>query len=73
MIGPVSHDPQRLKDELLRTSSPVVFDVETTGLNVRSDRVLSFGFRIRLGNRVTNHILFTRRCTATMYRTIQIH
>ena len=64
MIGPVSHDPQQLKDELLRTSSPVVFDVETTGLNVRSDRVLSFGFRIRLGNRVTNHILFTRRCTA---------
>ena len=65
MIGPVSHDPQQLKDELLCTSSPVVFDVETTGLNVRSDRVLSYGFRIQLGSRTTNHILFTERCSTT--------
>lgn len=65
MIGPVSHNPQRLRYELLRTPSPVFFDTETTGLNVRSDRVLSYGFRIRLDSQTTNHILFTERCTTT--------
>lgn len=65
MIGPVSHDPQRLKEELLRTFSPVIFDTETTGLNVRSDRALSYGFRVHVDGRTTNHILFTQRCTTT--------
>lgn len=65
MIGRVSHSPQQLHRELLRTSEPVIFDVETTGLNVRSNRILSYGFRVRNDNSVTNFVIFTERCSTT--------
>ena len=58
MIGPINHSPQDLRNGLLRATSPIPFDTETTGLNVRSDRILSLGFRIH----GVNHILFTERC-----------
>jgi len=59
MIGPVFHDSRKLRDELLRASSPVVFDTETTGKDARRARVLSYGFRID----GVNHVLFTPRCS----------
>jgi len=57
VIGPIRHDPQRLKDELLRTTSPVFVDTETTGVQ-RHDQLLSVGIRID----GTNHLLFSERC-----------
>lgn len=62
MIGPVFHSPARLRAGLLSTTRPVVFDVETTGLNVFQDRVLSFGFRLHTDDGYENHVLFTGRC-----------
>lgn len=62
MIGSVSHCPQQLNFELLRTSYPVIFDCETTGLDVLSDHILSYGFRIRTGETIRNYIIFTNHC-----------
>lgn len=65
MIGAVSHSPQQLYNELLRTPKPVILDVETTGLNVRSDRVLSYGLRVYNDSKPTNFVIFTKRCSDT--------
>src|SRR5438067_190048 len=67
MIGPISHDPRRLRDELARTTSPVVFDTETTGV-ARHSRLLSAGFRI---DGVT-HILFHGRCPAATLKPFRL-
>jgi DNA polymerase I-like protein with 3'-5' exonuclease and polymerase domains len=63
VIGPVFHDLARLRAGLLSTERPVVLDVETTGLDVLRDRILSYGFRLSVNHRYENHILFTSCCT----------
>lgn len=62
MIGPISHYPQQLRQALLRASL-VVLDTETTGLDVFSDRVLSYGLRLEVEGRWVNFLLFTQRCS----------
>ena len=63
MIGPISHDPRRLRDELSRATGPIAFDTETTGVK-RHNHLLSVGFRIA----GVNHLLFTHRCPHSSIR-----
>ncbi len=47
-----------------------MFDVETTGLEVRTARILSLGFRLHVDGNWQNFIIFTERCSHRSIRPV---